>query len=164
MRLSTIILLGLFISSCGQKIKETDATSPTFDLTKTNKAFEDQIKEHIDRWNKKNNDSVTTSIIRDSTFIFQVDNSELLVVLSQYQTSDKRKKIGIVSIENFGRETMPTYLISNDNADKYLGDSVIVTTDRLLIYGRILKKDGQENFRLSFDTNFDGKTFPWDIE
>lgn len=164
MRISTIILLGLFISSCGQRVNETDVSIQTFDLLKTNEVFENQIKEHLDRWNKENIDSITTDINRDTTFIFYVDNSELVVVMSQYQTADKKKRIGIVAVENFGRETTPTYLLSHDKAEKYLTDSVRLKNERLEIYGRILKHDGQENLKLSFDTNFNGKTFPWDME
>lgn len=163
MKTSTVLFLGLLVS-CGQKVEEKKMDFQTFDLSVTNKVFEKQIQDHIAQWNSKNNDSVTQSLVRDSTFIFQIDKSNIIVVLSQYQTSDKRKKFGILSIENFGLETTPTYLLSNDKADKYLGDSVELTSDNLMIYGRILTTDKTESFKISFDIKFDGKTFPWDLE
>ncbi|WP_288112855.1 hypothetical protein [Flavobacterium sp.] len=162
-----ILFLSFFIS-CKENNKDlnqdTFESEISFNQIQTDKVFLEDIKNYIRRWNEKNNDSLSTEITRDSSFIFKLDTANLFVVFSQYHSVDQRRKFGIVSIENIKTESLPTYLFSDVNADKYLADSVLVKNRKILIFGRILHLEKSKTFKLSFDLNFNGEKFSWTTE
>lgn len=155
-----LFVLAFVVLSCGNRTEVNEGNPAML------KQFESEIVETI-RDRNVSGDSISEEIVLDSVHSQKLNVENYRVTFAQYHSSDKRLDLAILGIENFRSGNAPTFLLMDYRLKQYFVDSVKVVGDSLYVYGNSKLSAGDreiEKFRIAFDLEFDGTSFPWSAD
>jgi hypothetical protein len=155
-----LFVLAFVVLSCSNRTEVNEGNPAIL------KQFESEIVETIHDRNVSG-DSISEEIVLDSVYSQKLNVENYGLTFAQYHSFDKRLDFAILGIENFKSGSAPTFLLIDYRSKQYFIDSVKVVGDSLYVYGNSRQLVGSpqfEKFKIEFDFEFDGSSFPWRVD